>query len=46
MELKEKEEKDEKYLGKLFKKKRCVSSLDFTPFRSQVKGKHSAGKDF
>ena len=50
MELQEKEEKDEKHIGKLFKentkKKRCLVTLHWKPFRLLVEGKHSALREF
>ena len=44
------EKKDEKETGKLIKKsqtkKGCLLNLEINLFRSKVKGKHSAGKEF
>ena len=42
------EEKKEKLLRKSFKKnpKMCQLTLDLKPFRSQIKGKCFAGKEF
>ena len=52
MELQEKEVYTERlqHTGNLFRKnfrvKRCLLILDLKPVRSQVKGKHSAGREF
>ena len=35
----------ESYLERSQKKKKCLLTLHFKPFRSYVKGKHSVGKD-
>ena len=44
------EKKDKKETGKLIKrsqtKKGCLLNLEINLFRSKVKGKHSAGKEF
>ena len=49
MQLQEKEDKEQKQMGKLVKKqtdKRCLSNLNFKPFRSYVNGKLSTDMEF
>ena len=50
MKLKENKEKDENDILKSFLKrnqrKKCLLTLDFKPFNSEIKGKHSERKEF